>query len=88
MCVLIDLFIRFLYYSLFAWVILSWIQVPSTHPLGTIKTTLDQMFGRILTPIRRFIPPIGFGGAGIDISPIILIFGINILRPYLYSFFS
>ena len=87
MCVLIDLFIRFLYYSLFAWVNLSWIHVPSTHPLGTIKNTLDQMFGRVLTPIRRFIPPIRFGGAGIDISPIILIFGINFLRPFLYSFF-
>ena len=44
MCVLIDLFIRFLYYSLFAWVNLSWIHVPSTHPLGTIKNTLGVDF--------------------------------------------
>ena len=87
MCLLIDLLVRFLYYSLFAWVILSWVHVPSSHPLGAIKITLDQMFGRVLTPIRRFIPPIRLGGAGIDISPIILIFGINFLRPYLYAFF-
>ncbi len=86
MCILIDLGIRFLYYSLFAWVILSWVEVPSTHPLGALKITLDRLFSKILTPIRKFIPPLRIGGAGIDISPIILIFGINFLRPYIYSF--
>jgi uncharacterized protein YggT (Ycf19 family) len=84
MCLLLDLFFRFFYYGLFAWIILSWVQVPTTHPIGQIKVTLDTVFNRLLSPIRRYIPPLWFGGAGIDLSPLILIFGINFLRPYLY----
>lgn len=87
MCMIIDLFIRFLYYSLFAWIILSWIDIPSTHPLGNIKITLNTMFSRVLNPIRRYIPVVRLGGAGLDLSPIILILGINYLRPFLYGFF-
>lgn len=87
MCLIIDLLLRFFYYGLFAWVILSWIDVPSTHPLGNIKVSLDRLFSGILNPIRRYIPVLRLGGAGIDLSPIILIVGINIIRPYLYAIF-
>ena len=87
MCVAIDLLIRFLYYSLFAWIILSWIEIPSTHPLGNIKMSLDTMFNKVLNPIRRYIPIVRLGTTGLDLSPIILILGINYLRPTLYGFF-
>jgi len=87
MCVIIDLFLRFLYYSLFAWIILSWIEIPSTHPLGNIKMSLDTMFNRVLNPIRRYIPIVRLGATGLDLSPIILIIGINYLRPNLYGLF-
>ncbi len=87
MCLLIDLLLRFFYYGLFGWIILSWIEVPSTHPLGNIKILLDKFFSSILSPIRRYIPTVRLGATGIDLSPIILILGINFIRPYLYTFF-
>ena len=87
MCLLIDLMLRIFYYGLFGWVILSWIEVPSTHPLGNIKMLLDKVFASILSPIRRYIPVLRLGATGMDLSPIVLIIGINLLRPYLYSFF-
>ena len=83
MCSLLILFFRFFSYALFAWIILSWVQVSPEHPLGQIKNVLDRSFSRILEPIRSRIPNLRIGMAGIDLSPLILIFGINLLQPYL-----
>jgi uncharacterized protein YggT (Ycf19 family) len=33
----------------------------------------------VLGPIRRVLPPLGAGGMGLDLSPIIVFFGITIL---------
>jgi uncharacterized protein YggT (Ycf19 family) len=74
---------RLFYYSLFAWIILSWIQVPYDHPIGQVKTFLDRYFERILAPIRSRIPALRIGMAGIDLSPLILIVGFNLAQPYI-----
>ena len=51
-----------------------------------VYSVMEAMY-RLCEPslrlVRKYIPNFGT----IDISPIILIFGINFLRPYLYSFF-
>ena len=83
MCSITILLFRVFYYSLFAWIILSWIQVPYDHPIGQIKSFLDKYFEKILYPIRSRVPALRIGMAGIDLSPLILIFGINILQPYI-----
>ena len=83
MCSITFLFFRVFYYSLFAWIILSWIQVPYDHPIGQIKSFLDKYFEKILYPIRSRVPTLRIGMAGIDLSPLILIFGINFLQPYI-----
>jgi len=77
------LLFRLFYYSLFAWIILSWIQVPSDHPIGQVKSFLDRYFEKILSPIRSRIPALRIGMAGIDLSPLILIFGFNLAQPYI-----
>ena len=83
MCSVTYLLIRFFYYSLFAWIILSWIQVPYNHPIGQVKSFLDRYFERILAPIRSRIPALRIGMAGIDLSPLILIVGFNLAQPYI-----
>jgi uncharacterized protein YggT (Ycf19 family) len=83
MCSLLILFFRFFSYALFAWIILSWVQVSPEHPLGQMKNLLDRVFEKLLEPIRSRIPNLRIGMAGIDLSPLILIFGINLLQPYL-----
>jgi uncharacterized protein YggT (Ycf19 family) len=77
------LLFRLFYYSLFAWIILSWIQVPYDHPIGQVKSFLDRYFERILSPIRSRIPALRIGMAGIDLSPLILIVGFNLAQPYI-----
>ena len=67
------------FYAIFAWVILSWIRVSSTHPLGRIQMFLDRIIYPVILPIRRIIPPIRIGGGALDLSPIILLIAIQIL---------
>tara|TARA_B100001996_G_scaffold66098_1_gene47915 strand:+ start:508 stop:774 length:267 start_codon:yes stop_codon:yes gene_type:complete len=86
MCSLLALVYKLFSYSLFLWIILSWIQVPSEHPIGQIKSILDQFYNRILAPIRSTIPTIRIGMAGLDLSPIVLILGINFIYPRIMSF--
>ena len=86
MCSLIALAYRFFSYSLFLWIILSWIQVPQEHPIGQIKNILDQFYNRILGPIRATIPTVRIGMAGLDLSPIVLILSVNFLYPRVMNF--
>tara|TARA_B100001564_G_C20303721_1_gene518090 strand:- start:229 stop:498 length:270 start_codon:yes stop_codon:yes gene_type:complete len=77
MCSLTQIIFQIFYYSLFAWIILSWIQVPYDHPIGQLKSYLDNYFEKILVPIRNRVPILRVGMAGIDLSPLILIIGFN-----------
>ena len=79
MCSLLGLSYRFFSYALFLWIILSWIQVSSEHPIGQLKKVLDSFFDKLLAPIRNMIPTLRIGMAGLDLSPIILILGFNYL---------
>jgi YggT family protein len=78
----IDLLVTLLtvyFYAIFAWVILSWIRVSSTHPLGRVQVFLDRIIYPLILPIRRVIPPIRIGGGALDLSPIVLLIGVQIL---------
>lgn len=67
------------FYAVLAWVILSWIQVSSTHPLGRIQVFLDRIIYPVILPIRRVIPPVRLGAGALDLSPIVLLIGLQIL---------
>ena len=86
MCSLLDIGYDVFFYALFAWIILSWIQVPYDHPIGQIKSILDRYFEKLLRPIRSRIPVLRVGMGGIDLSPLILIFGLQIIFPIFRRF--
>ena len=86
MCSLLNIGYDIFFYSLFAWKILSWIQVPYDHPVGQVKSLLDRYFEKLLSPLRRRIPPLRIGMAGLDLSPLILIFGLQIIFPIFRGF--
>lgn len=67
------------FYAVFAWVILSWIRVSSTHPLGRVQVFLDRIIYPVILPIRRVVPPVRLGGGALDLSPIVLLLGIQVL---------
>ena len=57
-------------------VIISWLQLPPTHPVATF---LGVMTNPLLAPIRRVLPPMG----GLDFSPLVLLVGLQFLRGLL-----
>ena len=80
MLALLDSLLTIAFFAVFAWVILSWIPMSPGHPLGRVQIALDRMIAPVLRPIRNVVPPIRFGGGAIDLSPLILLLAIQILR--------
>jgi len=76
---LVVLVLQVYWFAVIAWIILSWIPVPSDHPLGRLSVLLDRITYPIILPLRRVIPPLRLGGAMLDLSPIVLLIGIQIL---------
>jgi YggT family protein len=63
-------------------IILSW--VPSLpEPLLPIARLLSALTDPVLTPLRSALPPLRIGAAALDLSPLIVFFGINILQGFL-----
>ena len=67
-------------YSLivFGSVIISWIQLPPDNPIANF---LQKMTEPLLAPIRQMMPDMG----GLDFSPLVLLFGIRLVRSALIS---
>ena len=66
-------------YSLvvFGAVIVSWLQLPPYHPVVKLLNGLTEP---ALAPIRKVIPPMG----GLDISPMVLILALQLLKGLLF----
>ncbi len=76
LCTLAELYLL----AVFARIILSWFPPsPGGGALNSVRYFLDTITEPVLGPLRRAIPPLGIGGMALDLSPIILIIGVNIL---------
>lgn len=65
--------------------ILDWVQMFARQwrPKGTVAVLCEALYSLTDPPlraVRKFIPPIRLGGAAIDLSPMILLIGIYVLR--------
>ena len=65
---------------IFARIICSWFPIAPDSTFASIYAFLHTVTEPVLGPLRRLIPPMGMGGMGLDLSPLIVIFGITILR--------
>ena len=75
-CRLLDAYLIIL----FARIILSWFPISPDSGMATVYGFLYSLTEPVLGPIRRIIPPLGMGGMGLDLSPLVVFFGISILR--------
>ncbi len=76
LCWLLDLTT----WGILIWVVLSWIPTTEGHPLRSVKNLLDRVLHPLLRPIRNFIPPVRVGGAGVDLSPLVLMMAVLLLQ--------
>ena len=60
------------------WVVVSWFQVARRHPATQV---LDALVLPLMRPVRRVTPVI----AGIDLSPLVLILGLEIAVQFLHG---
>jgi len=67
-------------YSLlvFGSVIISWVKLPPDNPIASF---LHSMTEPLLSPIRKIMPEMG----GLDVSPLVLLFGIRLIRGVIIS---
>ncbi len=67
-------------YSLlvFGAVITSWVQLPPDHPIANFFHRVTEP---LLEPIRQFLPDMG----GLDLSPMVLLLAVRLLRGLLFS---
>jgi YggT family protein len=61
-------------------ILLSWFPISPESPMSSVFSFLYRLTEPVLGPIRRMLPPIGMGGMALDLSPIIVIFGLEILK--------
>ena len=85
---LLSTVVTYAYYILFAAIIasilLSWFPgYPSSSFMQAIYDAVRAISNPILMPIRSRVPMLQLGGFGIDLSPIIAIFGLSIARTLL-----
>lgn len=53
-------------------VLISWIDVPRSHPAVRLLRTVTEP---VLAPVRRILPPVG----GMDFSPVVVLVGLRLV---------
>jgi YggT family protein len=85
---LLTTLVDYAFYILFGFIIasilFSWFPgYPSSSFLQAVYDAVRAVANPILMPIRSRVPMLQLGGFGIDLSPIIAIFGLSIARTLL-----
>ena len=78
---IVDMILQLLVWIIIAQAILSWLVAfkvinTSSNFVGTLLDGLDRLTAPMYRPIRRILPDFG----GIDLSPIVLILAIQVVR--------
>jgi YggT family protein len=81
---LVDYAFYILFGFIIASILFSWFPgYPSSSFLQAVYDAVKAVANPILMPIRSRVPMLQLGGFGIDLSPIIAIFGLSIARTLL-----
>ncbi len=61
-------------------IVLSWFPVSHGGTLATVTDLIYRATEWCLGPLRRVLPPIRMGGMALDLSPIIVLIGVQVLE--------
>ena len=79
--------LRLAIWVMIAWIVLSYVvsfgRLGFDHPVRRLYDGLSRAIEPLISPIRSVIPPVRIGGAALDLSPLILIIGINLLLVFI-----
>ena len=75
-CLLLQLYLL----AIFGRVLLSWFPLNPNGAMATVAGFLYTVTDPVMNRVRRVLPAARFGGMALDFSPVVVIFGITILR--------
>ncbi len=75
-CLLLQLYL----FAIFGRVLLSWFPLNPSGAMATVAGFLYTVTDPVMKRVRRVLPAARFGGMALDFSPVVVIFGITILR--------
>ena len=78
-CQLLTLYL----FAIFGHVLLSWFPLNPNGAMATVAGFLIAVTDPVMRPVRRMLPALRLGGMALDLSPMVVIFGIVILRGLL-----
>jgi YggT family protein len=80
LCLVIDI----VFWGIIIWIVLSYVvsfgRLSYDHPVRRFYDFLSRFIDPVLRPLRNAIPPVRIGGAALDLSPLVLIIGLQIAR--------
>ncbi|MEA3511893.1 MAG: YggT family protein [Actinomycetota bacterium] len=78
--------LRLVIWVIIAWIVLSYVvsfgRLGFDHPVRRLYEALTKTIEPLMRPIRSVVPPVRIGGAALDLSPLILIIGVNLLLVF------
>lgn len=81
---IINSLLNVFYVLLVARIILSWFPMRPGGIMADVIEVLYALTEPLLVPIRKLIPPIAVGMGHMDLSPLILLLLLNLLRRILF----
>ena len=78
-CVVLQVYLL----VIFARIVLSWFPPSSGGGLRTVQEILYTLTEPLLGPLRSVLPPVQLGAAALDLSPMVVVFGLMILRGFI-----
>ena len=68
---------------IFGRIILSWFPITPGSALAPVHNFLLAVTEPVLGPVRRALPPMRVGAVGLDLSPLIVLIGFQVLNQVL-----
>jgi YggT family protein len=68
---------------LFARIILSWFPVAEGGFMASVVRILYSLTEPVLGPLRAILPPVRMGGMALDLSPLVLLLGLEVAIAFL-----
>ncbi len=80
---LICALLRIYFLVILASIISSWIPTSEGTLPDKVKRGVNSLTEPVFRPIRALLPPVQMGSMGLDLSPLIVIIGLQIVLAYL-----
>ncbi|MGY6500205.1 MAG: YggT family protein [Acidimicrobiales bacterium] len=64
-------------------IVLSWFPISRDSPMEGVASVLWAVTEPVMAPVRAALPPVRLGGMALDLSPIVVILGLQILIAFI-----